>query len=235
MFLRGMFKGIFFKLKLHNLVFCYNKLNFLGNLSRLSKFINEHKSVPFNDFYTAKRNYNKRKDLYKYILDKESLNKNVNYIEFGVADGDSFKWWVENSKHTETTFSGFDTFSGLPEDWGPFKKGDMSTNNKVPEINDERCKFYVGLFQQTLPDFVKNFNFNNRSVIHLDADLFSSTIYVLTTLAPYLKSGDIIFFDEFNVPMHEFHAFDIFVNSYYIKYEVLGAVNNFYQIAIKIL
>jgi hypothetical protein len=42
-------------------------------------------------------------------------------------------------------------------------------------------------------------------------------------------------FDEFNVPNHEFFAFDIFVKSYYIKYEVLGGVNNYYQTAIKIL
>jgi O-methyltransferase len=47
--------------------------------------------------------------------------------------------------------------------------------------------------------------------------------------------GDIIIFDEFNVPMHEFKAFAEWVSSYYIKYEVIGAVNNFYQIAVKIL
>ena len=68
----------------------------------------------------------------------------------------------------------------------------------------------------------------------MDADLYSSTLYVLTSIARYLKPGDIIFFDEFNVPNHEFAAFNQFVSSYYIKYELLGAVNNYYQIAIKI-
>jgi hypothetical protein len=53
-------------------------------------------------------------------------------------------------------------------------------------------------------------------------------------MAPFLKSGDILLFDEFNVPMHEYKAFTEFVNAYYIDYEVLGAVNNFYQIAVKI-
>jgi hypothetical protein len=57
---------------------------------------------------------------------------------------------------------------------------------------------------------------------------------VLTTLAPFIKKGDILFFDEFNVPMHEFKAFTEWVSSFYIDYEVLGAVNNFYQVAIKI-
>ncbi len=53
-------------------------------------------------------------------------------------------------------------------------------------------------------------------------------------MTPYLKAGDIIFFDEFNVPMHEFKVFTEWSQSFYIDYEVLGAVNNFYQIAVKI-
>ena len=49
-----------------------------------------------------------------------------------------------------------------------------------------------------------------------------------------LKSGDVIFFDEFNVPMHEYKAFTEWANSFYIDYEVIGTVNNFYQLALKI-
>jgi O-methyltransferase len=41
-------------------------------------------------------------------------------------------------------------------------------------------------------------------------------------------------FDEFNVPLDEFKAFKIWVDSYYIEYEVLGEVNNYYQTVIKI-
>ena len=43
----------------------------------------------------------------------------------------------------------------------------------------------------------------------MDADLYSSTLYVLTMLAPYLKAGDIVMFDEFTVPRHEYLAFKI--------------------------
>jgi uncharacterized membrane protein len=68
----------------------------------------------------------------------------------------------------------------------------------------------------------------------LDADIFSATLYVLTTLAPYLQPNDILFFDEFNVPSHEYLAFKMFTQSYYVQTEVLGAVNNFYQVAFKI-
>lgn len=35
------------------------------------------------------------------------------------------------------------------------------------------------------------------SVLHLDADIYSSTIYVLETLAPYIRKGTTIMFDEY--------------------------------------
>jgi hypothetical protein len=68
----------------------------------------------------------------------------------------------------------------------------------------------------------------------MDADLYTATLYVLTLITPYLRPGDVIFFDEFNVPQHEYKAFTEWANSFYINYEVLGAVNNYYQIAVKI-
>lgn len=131
----------------------------------------------------------------------------LNYLEFGVESGNSFKWWLENATHVKSRFYGFDTFEGLPEKWGVYKKGAMMS--EIPTVNDIRAKFIKGLFQNTLPDFLKQNNLNSqvRNIIHLDADLFSSTLYVLTSLAPYIKKGDILLFDEFNVPNHEFFAF----------------------------
>jgi len=69
----------------------------------------------------------------------------------------------------------------------------------------------------------------------MDADLYTSTLFVLTSISPFLGKGDILIFDEFNVPMHEFKAFTEWTQSYYIKYEVLAAVNNFYQVAFRIV
>ena len=105
----------------------------------------------------------------------------------------------------------------------------------TPNIEDARCSFYKGLFQETLPGFIKdNPLLEKPKVIHLDADLFSATLYVLTMLHPYLNKGDILIFDEFNVPLHEFKAFDDYVTSFYVDYEVLGATNNYYQVALRI-
>jgi hypothetical protein len=71
-------------------------------------------------------------------------------------------------------------------------------------------------------------------VIHLDADLYSATLFVLSQLYAKLKPGDIILFDEFNVPMSEFRAFEDFASSFYVDYEVIGAVNNYFQLAVRI-
>lgn len=193
------------------------------------------KKTIYNDFYSFKFKSNARYLMYENLIKIEKIDKQpIAYLEFGVAKGNSFRWWVNNLKHPENVFYGFDTFEGLPEDWHLYKRGEMAPD-VIPKIDDPRAKLIKGLFQDTLFEFLKNFDDDKRKLINLDADLYSSTLFVLTTLAPYLRKNDIIIFDEFGVPLHEFKAFTEFVNSYYVKYEVICAVNNFFQIAIKIL
>ena len=107
---------------------------------------------------------------------------------------------------------------------------------QLPDITDTRSSFQKGLFQQTLPGFLKQHAdlLNSADcirVIHLDADLYSSTAFTLSQLYPYLQKGDVILFDEFNVALHEFKAFYEFVNNFYISMRPVAAVNNFYQTA----
>ncbi|HOY13630.1 MAG TPA: TylF/MycF/NovP-related O-methyltransferase [Saprospiraceae bacterium] len=235
LFLNGLLKGFFFRLRGQYLVPA-KFFNFLAHLSDLSRFINTHKTIEYCDFYTRKRDYDKRLQMFEYLITKYDLDAPLDYMEFGVSTGISFKWWVNKLKNPETRFYGFDTFSGLPEDWGPFKKGEMNNGNVAPTIEgDKRHSFYQGLFQQTLIPFLSNQKLSRRKVIHLDADLYSSTLYVLTLMTPYLQKGDILLFDEFNVPMHEYKAFKEWTEAFYIKYEVLASVNNFYQTAFMIL
>jgi O-methyltransferase len=207
--------------------------SFIANTLSLTKWIagQERKEI-LNDFYTPGRVYNRRFILYDYICEKFSLqDSSFDYFEFGVAAGHSFRWWVNSSKSNDCRFYGFDTFEGLPEDWGTFSRSDMASS--IPVMDDERIKFIKGLFQDTLPPFLREYNREEGSlkIIHLDADLFSSTLFALTSMAPFLKKGDILIFDEFNVPNHEFLAFRIFTESYYIKTRLIGAVNNYLQAA----
>ncbi|MCC2548141.1 class I SAM-dependent methyltransferase [Hymenobacter sp. BT175] len=234
--LPGRLKYVFLRFGLHNLLgWIFFPMFWLSRMTQLGAWVARHRQVPFNDFPSAVFNYQKRYELYKFVLEREKLDGPISYLEFGVAAGDSFRWWAAQNQHPDSRFHGFDTFTGLPEDWGLFKKGDMSTGKQIPEMNDARCQFYAGLFQQTLPSFLRSTPLTHRRVIHLDADLFTATLYVLTSLHPYLQSGDILLFDEFNVPTHEFSAFTDYCRSFYVQTEVLAAVNNYYQVAFRVL
>lgn len=222
-------KQIFMRWKLHVLVEPFS--GFLLNivyLSKMSKWRAGTPSPKLNDFYTGKWDYSKRYTIYEYLLKEQGLDGPMRYMEFGVEAGRSFKWWVEHNKHPESSFDGFDTFTGLPENWNVFKAGDMSVGGNFPDVKDPRATFHKGLFQDTLPAYLKTINDDRLRVFHMDADLYTSTLYVLTSAAPYLRKGDIILFDEFAVPRHEFLAFSEFVASYYIKLELIAAQNNYY-------
>ncbi|ANH81341.1 hypothetical protein A8C56_10405 [Niabella ginsenosidivorans] len=209
-------------------------LLFLYNLGLLTHWIHRNKRLPANtDYFTWGRNYEKRINGFEYILNRYQLRDQAFlYMEFGVASGVSFEWWLQHAQHPETTFWGFDTFEGLPENWGPFyKKGAMAHTEKA--YVDTRYRFFKGIFQDTLADAIEqNRTLMRREgikVILLDADLFSSTLFVLSQLYPYLKRGDLIILDEFNVPNHEFYAVKLFQECFYRKLEPVSALNNFYQ------
>lgn len=228
------FKYFFFKRKIHRILPA-KKLKFSAHLSELSRWITNHKDgLKFSDFPAKTFDYNRRFKLYDFLIETELNDDPIDYLEFGVSKGVSFKWWMDQLKNEETRFYGFDTFNGLPEDWGPFKKGDMSNGDVPPEYDDTRYTFYQGVFQKTLFDFLKEYKSDKRKIVHMDADLYSATLFVLTTIHPYLNKGDIILFDEFNVPMHEFKAFQEWTEAFYVEYKVLGQVNNFYQMALTI-
>lgn len=228
-------KRLLLKIRIHKILNPITEpLLTLLYLSKLSKWISENPAPQFNDFYSPQWNYGKRYELYKHLFETQSLeNKQINYLEFGVANGDSFKWWVQNNTHPQSRFCGFDTFEGLPEDWTLFKAGAMKA--PIPNLTDPRASFYKGLFQDTLPTFLKNTPPTQAlNIIHLDADLYSSTLYTLAALSEHLQPNDIVLFDEFAVPRHEFLAFLNYTQSHYKKMELIAAANNYMFCAFKI-
>lgn len=71
-----------------------------------------------NDYYNKNVKYANRYELHKAILSKLKMNETcINYFEFGVAKGDMIKFWASQNSHSESTFTGFDSFEGLPENW----------------------------------------------------------------------------------------------------------------------
>ena len=131
----------------------------------------------------------------------------INYLEFGVWQGETFKKWIDLHRHPESRFVGFDSFEGLPEDWVKGQpKGTFSTGGQTPVINDNRGKFIVGWFQDTLYSFLRDFRSVERMVIHIDCDLYSSTLFVLAALDRHMPDNVIIIFDDFSSLRHEFAA-----------------------------
>lgn len=236
LFIRRKLKGLSMKFGIHRIVGPFE--SFLLNLvylSKMSRWRAVNKIAVFNDFYSKKFDTQIRNKVFQVLFDSQKLNCPIDYLEFGVASGRSFKWWVSANQNPNSRFTGFDTFTGLPENWDVFKAGDMTQGGNMPDVNDTRAGFVKGLFQDTLPDFINRYEFKHKKVIHLDADLYSSTLYVMTMLAPYINEGDIVFFDEFAVPTHEFKAFSDFCSAYYFEFELIYAGNNYLQSAFKVI
>ncbi len=232
--MKTFFKNLFFILHLHVLFKPFRKLYLkLYYLSLQSEWISKNKKqAKINDFFTSRYEVKKMYTLFEWVNKNHLQNYPIDYFEFGVFEGNSIRWWIENRQNTYDRFYGFDTFTGLPEDFGSIKKGGYSAGNKLPDIKDERCQLVQGLYQDTLFNFLKTYSATNRKVVHIDCDLYSSTLFVLTTIAPYLKKGDIVIFDEFITPTQEFKAFDDVCKAYYLSFELLGGQNNFHQTAL---
>lgn len=212
-----------------------NPMSLALNMGELSEWRKQHPVKGYNDFYQEEWDYNRRYNLYEALDKQEGLfTQAIDYLEFGVAGGNSLKWWLQHNTNPQSRFFGFDTFEGLPEKWGHFEKGSMAHAMESLNITDPRASLYKGLFQESLLPFLEQYDGRNRRLIHLDADLFSSTIFTLSQLYRFLKPGDILLFDEFAVPQHEFLAFKIFTESFYVDYDVIGAANNYLFVAVKL-
>ncbi|HEY6900789.1 MAG TPA: TylF/MycF/NovP-related O-methyltransferase [Puia sp.] len=203
---------------------------------KLAAWISRNKNIPLNDF-PATPNYQKRYTLYQYLIDHIVRDQPATYLEMGVADGETFRWWLTHLPHPGSRFYGFDTFEGLPEDWGSNKKGSFSNRGIVPIFDDPRYQLYKGLFQETLPPFLANANLSSQiKIVLMDADLYSSTLFSLTSLAPHLRPGDLLIFDEFFAPQHEFRAWYDFQQAYtHIKLELIAVANNYTFTAFKVI
>jgi hypothetical protein len=139
------------------------------------------------------------------------------------------------NSRSESRFFGFDTFSGLPEDWERgHPKGTFDTGGEAPNIDDPRVSFVKGLFQETLRGFLKGFAPSSRLIIHVDCDLYSSTLFVLGTLDRYFQHGTIIIFDDFYSMNHETRAFMDYDRSFGRPWRAVARTPHCMKVAIEI-
>jgi len=179
-----------------------------------------------------------RYDMYEHLQREHIGDAPIDYLEFGVYRGDTVRRWTKLNTHADSRFVGFDTFSGLPEDWqridNTMRAAAFDVGGAVPDIDDARVQFVKGLFQDTLGGFLATYEPRSRLVLHCDADLYSSTLYTLTRLDDLLVPGSIVIFDEFSSVLHEFAALADYCSAYRREYAVLAATSEYFaQLAIQ--
>jgi len=145
-----------------------------------------------------------RQDLFAHALEHIHGSKPL-YLEFGVYEGLSLRWWAGHLTGPAARLVGFDSFEGLPEDWRPGHGQGRFRTNGPPQIDDPRVSFVVGWFDDTLPAYEPPEH--DQLVVNIDCDLYSSTRTVLTWLEPRLRPGTLIYFDEFPDRDNEMRAF----------------------------
>ena len=74
--IRRKLKGFFFLFRL-DLLTPSNIFNFLTHTAKLSRWISKNKKISYSDFYSFKINYNRRYDLYKYLVESENLSREI--------------------------------------------------------------------------------------------------------------------------------------------------------------
>ena len=156
--------------------------------------------------------------------------------EFGVWKGESINFFARNCPKAKVF--GFDSFEGLEEDWYGFRlqKGFFSTNGQLPKC-ERNVTLIKGWFEDTLPKFCLELQQEKIQLLHMDADTYKPTAYVLNSLTKNLGKGTIVIFDEYfgypNFRLHEFKAWQELVNSEGLKYRYIGYTEM--QVAIEIL
>ena len=152
-------------------------------------------------------------------------------LEFGVATGATLRIIAE--ERTSGVF-GFDSFGGLPEDWRlGYDAGEFA--HEPPEV--EGAELVVGLFADTLPAFL-DAHPGPVAFVHVDCDLYSSTVTVLGHLAPRFVEGTVLLFDEyFNFPgwqQHEHRAWVECVERTGLSFEYAGLTMDDEQVWVRV-
>jgi len=186
-----------------------NSLNYLA-AAHWARSRNLHRVPAFAD----------RCRLFERIADDVAPQPTL-YLEFGVYQGDSMRVWSRLLKHPRSVLHGFDSFQGLPEDWtSEMPRGHFSTDGAMPVIDDPRVRLFKGWFDDVLPGY--QLPQHDRLVVSLDADLYSSTKYVLDWLRPHMAVGAYLYFDEFCHRHHEMKAFSEFQQATGMEFEAIG-------------
>jgi hypothetical protein len=140
------------------------------------------------------------------------------FLEFGVWTGGTINFTAKH--HPDKVIHGFDAFMGLPDKWGEHPVGHLNLDGAPPEVEDN-VNLHIGYFADTLPGFLDKYD-EPAAFVHIDCDIYSSTVTVLDALRPRLRPGTVIVFDEYFDEERE--AFEEFVVRTGLKFRYLAYV-----------
>ncbi|GAN78293.1 TylF/MycF/NovP-related O-methyltransferase [Acidisphaera rubrifaciens] len=138
-----------------------------------------------------------RSALYDCVADQIGPNVPVNCLEFGVGQGASITALSRLFVHPRARFIGFDSFAAPPGTGTAARRGSFVTDGHPPATADTRVTFRKGWFQDTVPDYFRDNPVDRTRIllVHFDADLYASDLFLLTTLWHLLGSYFFIFDD----------------------------------------
>jgi predicted O-methyltransferase YrrM len=145
-------------------------------------------------------------------------------LEFGVFKGTTINHLAR--LQADRHFYGFDSFTGLPEDWTGSRYSPVNFDRKgrKPKVASN-VTLVEGWFDETLPEFLSREN-EPIGFLHIDCDIYSSTKTVLELAGPRLTPGAVIAFDEFfnykGHELHEYKAFFEFVERFDARYRFIA-------------
>lgn len=151
---------------------------------------------------------NKKGGYFQFVMNQTSKDKKGLWLEFGVRDGVSAKFFSNFAKdHAKNSvLYGFDSFEGIRNNWSSIDEpvGSFSLNAKVPK-KIKHCEFIVGWIEDTLDEFL-NIHQECVNFVHFDLDVYEPTKFALSAISQRLVPGSIVMFDEFHgYPGWEFH------------------------------
>ena len=149
---------------------------------------------PSKFLYHPMRLLDHREMEYRFCMQNIQFDNGL-FLEFGVYNGSSIN--ILAKLRPNKIFHGFDTFTGLPEDWDlgdkKIKAGHFYLE-KMPSV-EKNVILHKGLFEDTIPKWQKQYR-EKISFINIDCDLYSSTKTVLEHLNSQIVKDTIIRFDD---------------------------------------